>query len=112
MRIGVGRLPVRTLEQATQVVDKLCTYMDNQSLGKWKSQICFLADDGDAGIHIETADGAAEILRKENPNFVEENKADLCASLQKTIIDILIDNQHTTLVDILYPVVILLVKTA
>ena len=70
MRIGVGRLPVRTLEQATQVVDKLCTYMDNQSLGKWKSQICFLADDGDAGIHIETADGAAEILRKENPNFV------------------------------------------
>lgn len=26
----------------------------------------------------------------ENPNFVEENKADLCASLQKTIIDILI----------------------
>lgn len=26
---------------------------------------------------------------KENPNFIEENKADLCASLQKTIIDIL-----------------------
>jgi N6-L-threonylcarbamoyladenine synthase len=25
----------------------------------------------------------------ENPNFIEENKADLCASLQKTIIDIL-----------------------
>lgn len=27
---------------------------------------------------------------RENPNFVEENKADLCASLQKTIIDILL----------------------
>ncbi len=26
---------------------------------------------------------------KENPNFIEENKADLCAGLQKTIIDIL-----------------------
>jgi N6-L-threonylcarbamoyladenine synthase len=26
---------------------------------------------------------------EENPNFIEENKADLCASLQKTIIDIL-----------------------
>jgi N6-L-threonylcarbamoyladenine synthase len=26
----------------------------------------------------------------ENPNFIEENKADLCASLQKTIIDILL----------------------
>lgn len=28
---------------------------------------------------------------KENPNFIEERKADLCASLQKTIIDILLD---------------------
>ena len=28
---------------------------------------------------------------KESPNFVEENKADLCASLQKTIVDILLD---------------------
>ena len=28
---------------------------------------------------------------KENPNFIEENKSDLCASLQKNIIDILIN---------------------
>ena len=28
---------------------------------------------------------------KENPNFIEENKADLCASLQKTVIEILIN---------------------
>lgn len=70
MSIGVGRLPVRTLQQATQVVDKLCNYMDDKTLGKWKSQICFLADDGNHGLHVETADGGAEKLRKENPNFV------------------------------------------
>lgn len=28
---------------------------------------------------------------KENPNFIEENKADLCASLQATIIDVLMN---------------------
>ena len=28
---------------------------------------------------------------KDNPNFIEENKADLCASLQKTVIDIRIN---------------------
>lgn len=28
---------------------------------------------------------------KENPNFIEENKVDLCASLQKTIVDILMN---------------------
>lgn len=70
MNIGVGRLPVRTLEQATQVVDKLCTYMDDCVLGKWKNQICFLADDGDHGLHVQTADEGAEKLRTKNPDFV------------------------------------------
>jgi N6-L-threonylcarbamoyladenine synthase len=28
---------------------------------------------------------------KENPNFIEERKTDLCASLQKTVVDILMD---------------------
>ena len=59
-----------TLEQYTEVVDKLCAYMDNKGLGKWKTQICFLADDGDNGLHVNTADNAAEILRTENPAFV------------------------------------------
>ncbi len=31
---------------------------------------------------------------KENPEFIKQNKADLCASLQKTIIDILMDKFH------------------
>lgn len=70
MDIGVGRLPVTTAQQATEVVDKICTYMDNQVLGKWKTQICFLADDGDHGLHVQTADGGAELLRKRNLDFV------------------------------------------
>jgi N6-L-threonylcarbamoyladenine synthase len=28
---------------------------------------------------------------KDNPNFIEENKADICASIQKTIVDILLE---------------------
>ena len=70
MNIGVGRLPLRTIEQATDVVDKLCTYMDNLILGKWKNQICFLADDGDHGLHVQTAESGAEKMRKENLDFV------------------------------------------
>ncbi len=31
---------------------------------------------------------------QENSNFIEENKNDLCASLQKTIVDILMDKLH------------------
>ena len=70
MNIGVGRLPVSTAEQATEVVEKLCTYMDNLTLGKWKTQICFLADDGDHGLHVRTADNGAEKMRKKNLDFV------------------------------------------
>ena len=69
MEIGVGRLPVKTLAEANSVVEKICTYMDDKVLGKWKSQILFLADDGDHGLHVQTADGGAERLRKNNPDF-------------------------------------------
>jgi len=70
MSFGVGRLPIKTLEEANNVVDKLCTYMDDLILGKWKSQILFLADDGDHGLHVQTADGGAERLRKKNKDFI------------------------------------------
>ena len=69
MNIGVGRLPVKTLDEANQVVDKLCKYMDDKVLGKWKSQILFLADDGDHGLHVQTAEAGAEQLRSKNKDF-------------------------------------------
>lgn len=69
MDIGVGRLPVYTLDQANQVVDKLCLYMEDRNLGKWKSQILFLADDGDHGSHVITAEAGAEILTNKNKDF-------------------------------------------
>ncbi len=69
MDISVGRLPVNTIEEAQQVVNKLIRYMRNETAGAWKSQLCFLADDGDANMHTRGADKAAESVRKANPNF-------------------------------------------
>lgn len=37
---------------------------------------------------------------KSNPNFIEENKADLCASLQRTIIEILMNKLHKAAKDL------------
>ena len=82
MNIGVGRLPVKNLQEANEVVDKLCTYMDDKVLGKWKSQILFMADDGDHGLHVQTADGGAERLRKKNKDFIV-NKIYLDAHTQE-----------------------------
>ena len=64
------------------MVEKICTYMDDKVLGKWKSQILFLADDGDHGLHVETADGGAERLRMKNKDFIV-NKIYLDAHTQE-----------------------------
>lgn len=82
MNIGVGRLPAKTLEEANAMVDKLCTYMDDRILNKWKSQILFLADDGDHGLHVQTAEAGAERLRKKNKDFIV-NKLYLDAHTQE-----------------------------
>ena len=70
MDIGVGRLPVETVEEAGTTVDKLIGYMRNDLPGKWKNQLVYLADDGDSGQHTQTAEGSAEGVRKANPDFV------------------------------------------
>jgi hypothetical protein len=47
LEIGVGRLPVKSLSEATAVVDKIIDY-DNfpRSRGGWRKDIVFVADDG------------------------------------------------------------------
>ncbi len=70
MDLAVGRLPINTSEQAQNVVNKLIRYMRNETNGNWKSQLCFLADDGDGNLHTRGADRAAESIRLNNPSFV------------------------------------------
>ena len=70
MDIGVGRLPVNNTTEADEVVSKLIRYMRNQNPGKWKSQLVFLADDGESGTHTRTSEVSAEMVRLANPDFV------------------------------------------
>ncbi len=57
--IGVGRLPVRTLAEANQVVDKLIRYQANSNDLEWRRHITFVADDGDFNIHQSQANQLA-----------------------------------------------------
>lgn len=70
MSFGVGRMPVNTVTEAEQVVDKTIRYMQNPNPGPWKNQTIFLADDGDGNMHTESCDEAAEMVRKNNEAFV------------------------------------------
>lgn len=68
--IGVGRLPVTTLQEATNVVNKLIEYDTNKDrFGSWRKEIVFVADDGDGNTHQNQADKLALKVEAAYPEF-------------------------------------------
>lgn len=69
--IGIGRIPVRTIEQAQQVVDKIIGY-DTDQYGNWKNRLCFLSDDDkiessatdSPNAHMKHSDALIDLLQK------------------------------------------------
>lgn len=80
--LGIGRFPVATAEQATNVVEKTISYMKNEKKGIWKNQLCFLADDGDAALHMKQADSITAVLGRNYPAY-QINKIYLDSYLQE-----------------------------
>ena len=65
--IGIGRLPVKSPEEAETLVDKLIEYStEASSIGNWRNEVYFIADDGDFNIHQRDAD---ELARFVDGNF-------------------------------------------
>jgi len=68
--IGVGRLPVKTLEESRSVVNKLIQYSTGiDNLGAWRNNVTFLADDGDGHLHLSDADQCARIIERDYQNY-------------------------------------------
>lgn len=69
--IGVGRLPVSTVDEAISVVDKLINYDLNSSRQNAAQQrVLFVADDGDFNIHQDQADQMAESFETTYKNYL------------------------------------------
>lgn len=67
---AVGRLTVRSLAQATVVVDKIEAYLQNREVGVWKNTVCVMGDDGDANRHMMEADKIVDCIQESNPHLV------------------------------------------
>ncbi|MCF8303983.1 MAG: type IX secretion system sortase PorU, partial [Bacteroidales bacterium] len=69
--IGIGRLPVFTVEQAEQQVDKIIHYASsaNKVMGDWRNVVCFVADDEDGNSHMEQANDLATIINNNYPEY-------------------------------------------
>jgi hypothetical protein len=70
--VGIGRIPAQTIEQATAYVDKVFNYTDIKSLGPWRNQQTFIADDEDFNLHLNDAELITASASAANPLFVQE----------------------------------------
>lgn len=73
--LSIGRFPINTTSEADLLIKKVTQYTNNQSsLGKWRNQVVFVADDDDNSLHMEQADELATFIDTTfityNPNKV------------------------------------------
>ncbi len=54
--IGIGRVPAKNAEDAKNFVDKVSLYLSPQSLGSWRNNLTFIADDEDNNLHLQDAE--------------------------------------------------------
>jgi hypothetical protein len=71
IEIGIGRLPVNTVEQAQSVFNKIRKYssINDSTMADWKNTITFIADDPDSNLHMQQADQLADTVKKKYPVF-------------------------------------------
>jgi hypothetical protein len=67
LEIGVGRLPVKSIEEAEAMIEKIKYYENSKNaFGSWRTQVSFLADDGDSNIHLRDAEQLSDFLAEKN----------------------------------------------
>lgn len=67
--IGIGRFPVSDIDQAKAMVDKIERYLNGSAVGPWKTELTFLADDGDGNLHMRQADQLSDQVYSDFPSF-------------------------------------------
>lgn len=68
--VAVGRIPVSSVQQATEVVDKILSYYTKDALGDWRNTVTLLADDIDEVGEETLQEGMEKIadqIKKDKP---------------------------------------------
>lgn len=60
--IGIGRLPVKSQEEADNVVNKILSYNVSNSMNEWRNRTVFVGDDGDGNIHMSQSNSLAGMV--------------------------------------------------
>lgn len=71
MDIAVGRMPVKSLTEAADMVDKIANYVTGQDFGSWKNNVIVFADDGDNLAHTDQSEiGISQMLANGGEDYV------------------------------------------
>lgn len=81
--VGIGRVPAKNITQAKNFVDKVAAYLSPQSMGPWRNELSFVADDEDNNIHFQDAETITTTASSVNPLF-NQQKIYLDAFQQET----------------------------
>ena len=74
--LATGRIPVTSIQQATEVVDKILNYYEVEALGDWRNTITLVSDDIDETSDISIQNGVERIADdiKDNKPVFNVNK--------------------------------------
>jgi len=67
--IGIGRVPAKNPEEAKNFVDKVEAYFNQLSLGPWRNNLTFIADDEDQNLHLQDAEVVTNTVTTVAPVF-------------------------------------------
>ncbi|MFO7790845.1 MAG: type IX secretion system sortase PorU, partial [Bacteroidales bacterium] len=68
--IGIGRLPVKTQEEAQHAIDKIFNYVNPDSFGQWRNVMAFIGDDAeDTSTHQAQANEMGDTIMSKQPVF-------------------------------------------
>jgi len=67
--LGIGRLPVKTAEEAMAIYRKIKRYSSPLAKGDWQNNILFAGDDGDGNLHMRQSNELANWVDLNYPEF-------------------------------------------
>lgn len=70
--IGIGRVPAKNADEAKNFVDKTEAYLSRESLGPWRNNLTFIADDEDMNLHLQDAEIITATANTAGPVFNQE----------------------------------------
>lgn len=70
--IGIGRIPARNPAEAATMVNKIIHYHDTTSMGGWRNQVVFVADDKDGNLHLSDAESLNVAVNNTNSGINQE----------------------------------------